>query len=220
MGYRFMSTHFRIITGVLLTALLMLSGCSTVGLKQSVDGVVPLDKAVAQVPDDQLLDVWIELFEPGEIPDDPDDALGLSMDIRDAEARYIPQHLRNTLESTGYWGAVRVVPAGTVGGEVLVRGRILESDGLNLSLNIIALDATGRQWFDRSYSSEISYLAYQNSRSSRSSSSCCWSKAVTSCSRWTPSPPYSPSRPIRSSSSRPTSSPFSDCVRCTSRWPA
>ena len=89
------------------------------------------------------------------------------MDIRDAEARYIPQHLRNTLESTGYWGAVRVVPAGTVGGEVLVRGRILESDGLNLSLNIIALDATGRQWFDRSYSSEISYLAYQNSRSSR-----------------------------------------------------
>jgi hypothetical protein len=89
------------------------------------------------------------------------------MDIRDAEARYIPQHLRNTLESTGYWGAVRVVPAGTVGGEVLVRGRILESDGLNLSLNIVALDATGRQWFDRSYSSEISYLAYQNSRSTR-----------------------------------------------------
>jgi hypothetical protein len=162
-----MSVPYRLFTGLLLTSLLLLSGCSTVGLKQSVDGIVPLDKAVAEIPDDQLLDVWIELFDPGALPSDPDDALGLSMDIRDAEARYIPQHLRNTMETTGYWGAVRVVPQDTEGAELLVRGRILSSDGLRLSLHIVALDATGTQWFDRSYSSEISYLAYQSSRQAR-----------------------------------------------------
>ena len=159
-----MPIQLKSLAGLLLIALLAASGCSTVGIKQSVDGIEPLDKAVTEIPDDQLLDVWIELFEPGELPDDPDDAMGLTMDIRDAEARYTAQHLRNTMETTGYWGAVRVVPRGTEGAEVLVRGRILESDGLRLSLNIVALDATGKQWFDRSYSSEISYLAYQGSR--------------------------------------------------------
>lgn len=159
-----MPIQLKSLAGLLLIALLTASGCSTVGIKQSVDGIEPLDKAVTEIPDDQLLDVWIELFEPGELPDDPDDAMGLTMDIRDAEARYTAQHLRNTMETTGYWGAVRVVPRGTEGAEVLVRGTILESDGLRLSLHIVALDATGKQWFDRSYSSEISYLAYQGSR--------------------------------------------------------
>ncbi len=162
-----MSLQLKSFTTLLLASLLLLSGCSTVGLRQNVDGVVPLDKAVAEIPDDQLLDVWIELFDPGELPRDPDDALGLSMDIRDAEARYVPQHLRNTMETTGYWGGVRVVPQDTEGAEVLVKGRILNSDGLRLSLNIVALDATGTRWFERSYSSEISYLAYQNSRQTR-----------------------------------------------------
>ncbi len=162
-----MSLQLKSFTALLLASLLLLSGCSAVGLRQNVDGVVPLDKAVAEIPDDQLLDVWIELFDPGELPRDPDDALGLSMDIRDAEARYVPQHLRNTMETTGYWGGVRVVPQDTEGAEVLVKGRILNSDGLRLSLNIVALDATGTRWFERSYSSEISYLAYQNSRQTR-----------------------------------------------------
>ena len=162
-----MSLELKSLAGLLLLVLLTVSGCSTVGIKQSVDGIEALDKAVSEIPDDQLLDVWIELFEPGELPSDPDDALGLSMDIRDAEARYIPQYLRNTMETTGYWGAVRVVPQGTEGAEVLVRGRILKSDGLRLELRIVALDATGRQWFDRSYSSEISYLAYQSNRRAR-----------------------------------------------------
>jgi hypothetical protein len=162
-----MSLQLKSFTALLLAGLLLLSGCSAVGLRQNVDEVVPLDKAVAEIPDDQLLDVWIELFDPGELPRDPDDALGLSMDIRDAEARYVPQHLRNTMETTGYWGGVRVVPQDTEGAEVLVKGRILNSDGLRLSLNIVALDATGTRWFERSYSSEISYLAYQNSRQTR-----------------------------------------------------
>ena len=102
-----------------------------------------LQKASQELPEDQLLDVWIELFDPGELPKDEDDARGLSMEIREAEARHMPVHLRGVMEKTGYWGAVRVVPRDTEGAEVLVSGTILESNGEDLVLQVTR---TGCQW--------------------------------------------------------------------------
>jgi hypothetical protein len=140
---------------LLTIAFTLLGGCSALGPTHDVKGPVPLNKAVAEVPENQLLDVWIELFDPGELPEDEDDAMGLSMDIRDAEARYIPEQLRTTMESTGHWGAVRVVPQQTTGAELLVKGTIIASDGEELALRIRALDASGREWFDRAYEEEL-----------------------------------------------------------------
>lgn len=145
---------------LLALLLLLLHGCSTLGPGRTVDGKVPLNKAVSELPEAQLLDVWVELFNPGTLPEDADEAMGLSMDIREAEARYLPEQLRATMESTGYWGAVRVVPRNTAGSELLVRGTILESDGERLELKIEALDATGRKWFNRTYREEIEYAQY------------------------------------------------------------
>ena len=133
----------------------LLGGCSALGPTHDVKGPVPLNKAVAEVPENQLLDIWIELFDPGELPEDEDEAMGLSMDIRDAEARYIPEQLRTTMESTGHWGAVRVVPQETTGAELLVQGTIIASDGEQLALRIKAFDASGREWFDRAYEQEL-----------------------------------------------------------------
>lgn len=141
--------------------LALVSGCSSLGMKHDVGGLVPLDRAVAEVPDEQLLDVWVELFDPGELPDDEDEAMGLSMDIRNAEARYMPEQLRTTMESTGYWGAVRVVPQNAEGSELLVRGLILVSNGEELELEITALDASGRQWLNRTYAADIEPQAYR-----------------------------------------------------------
>ena len=124
---------------------------------------MPLNKAVAEVPETQLLDVWIELFDPGKLPDDEDEAMGLSMDIREAEARYMPEQLRVAMEATGYWGAVRVVPQDTEGSELLVRGTILVSNGEELELEITALDATGREWFRRNYEEEVEADEYRRS---------------------------------------------------------
>jgi hypothetical protein len=84
------------------------------------------------------------------------------MDIREAEARYLPEQLRATMESTGHWGAVRLVPRDTTGSELLVRGTILESDGEQLALQITALDATGHEWFRRTYREKIEYAQYTN----------------------------------------------------------
>jgi hypothetical protein len=148
----------------LLLLLVLQHGCSTLGPARNVEGNVPLDKAVTELSEAQLLDVWVELFDPGKLPEDADEAMGLSMEIREAEARYLPEQLRATMESTGYWGAVRMVPRNTAGSELLVRGTILESDGERLVLEIKALDATGHEWFRRTYREEIEYTQYMLSR--------------------------------------------------------
>jgi hypothetical protein len=145
---------------VSLLAMLLLAGCAGTGPHRQVSGEVAAHKALGELPETRLLDVWIELFEPGELPEDAKKAAGLSMDIRDAEARYIPQRLRETMERTGYWGAVRVVPRDTSGAELLVRGTIVASDGERLALRIKALDATGREWLDASFEARIEVADY------------------------------------------------------------
>jgi len=144
----------------LLLLLTLLQGCSTLGPARTVADSVSLNKAAAELPEARLLDVWIELFEPGELPEGEEASKGLSREIREAEARYLPEQLRATMEHTGYWGAVRLVPQNTTGSELLVRGTILQSDGEFLVLKITALDATGREWFKRTYREEIEYTQY------------------------------------------------------------
>ena len=139
--------------------LLVLTACSTT--HQNVKPDVQAQRPDTEVAEDHLLDVWIALFSPGELPDDEDDEMGLSLEIRQAEARYMPVQLRETLERTGYWGAVRVVPQDTEGAEVLVQGTILESDGEKLKLQITAMDASGELWFQRTYAAEVTLKDYQ-----------------------------------------------------------
>jgi hypothetical protein len=141
--------------------LILLAGCSGIGTHRNVNNDEQVQKSETEISEDQLLDVWIELFDPGALPDDKEEASGLSTEIREAEARYMPLQLRDTMEKTGYWGAVRVVPQGTEGGELLVRGVIVVSDGENLELAITALDASGREWFSSTYEAEVSVEAYQ-----------------------------------------------------------
>jgi hypothetical protein len=106
-------------------------------------------KAVAQ------LDVGIVVFDPG-IPDDvaTHSERGIFPSIRQAEARFLPVNLRRTLQDSGEWGSVRVMPESGVLAGLLVQGRILESTGRELQLDIVATDATGRIWLQREYRSQ------------------------------------------------------------------
>ena len=131
--------------------LLLLSACTTTGGRRNVEGPLAVDMATTEIPENRLLNVSIEVFEPGDLPKDEKQANGLSMDIRKAEARFMPEQLRATMERTGYWGAVRVVPRGTASNELLVSGTILQSNGLQLDLEITARDASGRKWFTKEY---------------------------------------------------------------------
>lgn len=148
---------------LLALAALVLAACSVT--RVAVDEPVAAARASGERAEDQLLDVWIALFDPGELPGDEDEARGLTLDIRKAEARYMPQQLRDTLERSGYWGAVRVVPRDTDGGEVLVDGTIVDSDGERLELVVRARDARGVEWFSRHYKAEATLEDYRRAQS-------------------------------------------------------
>lgn len=115
---------------------------------------VEAKQALQVIPDEQRLDVVVHAFDPG-IPEDlaaDEDALAkkrIFPELRKAEARYFPVVLRNTLEGSAQWGAVRVAPESVRFVDVTVEGRILESTGKRLELEITARDAAGRVWLDR-----------------------------------------------------------------------
>ena len=120
-------------------------------------------KATVEIPQNELLDVGIRLFDQN-VPADPvaQEKERVFPEVRKAESRYMPMLLRDTLEGTGQWGQVRVLPGAAAGSDVLVDGRILESTGRELQLAIKATDATGRVWLDKKYVALADTRAYKD----------------------------------------------------------
>lgn len=120
-------------------------------------------QAAAEIPAEQLLDVGVRLFEEN-VPKDEKklEQEHIFPEVRKAEARYLPMQIRNTLESTGQWGQVRVMPADADALDVHVSGRILESNGQMLRLKIKVADATGRMWFEREYEQPADTRSYKD----------------------------------------------------------
>ena len=109
----------------------------------------------AQNTASNLLDVGIAVFDPG-IPADESShsKLGVFPEIRRAEARYMPVLLRDVMVASNAWGAVRVVPEGDANMPLQISASIVHSDGLNLVLDVVAVDVTGRVWLQRRYRDE------------------------------------------------------------------
>jgi len=145
----------------------VLSGCSTLPKPDLDEEKVKLIQSQTKLPESELLDVRIEVFDLGELPDSEEQARGLSMEIRKAEARYIPVQLKKAIERTGHWGAVRVVPSGTSGDEVLLSGRIVNSNGEVLELEIDVYDAVGQHWFGNTYEGAVNAKMYEKAEKNR-----------------------------------------------------
>lgn len=142
-----------------------LSACANNYVKREIaHKETPLVQAQQSIPDNQLLAVRVESFDVGALPEDPNLAKGLSPEIRNAESYFFAVHLKNTMQRSGHWGPVRVVPKDMRDGEVNVAGRILESDGEILKLEIRVEDAMGREWFTKEYSSVIDDKIYDKMR--------------------------------------------------------
>jgi hypothetical protein len=125
-------------------------------------------QATQEVPQAQLLDVGIHILDPGipkEVEEDPAqaDKTRVYPEIRRAEARYSAMQLRDVLEGTGHWGAARVVPSTVKSFDLTVDGRILESNGKYLKLEVTVTDATGAVWYqDREYEGLADTRAYKD----------------------------------------------------------
>ena len=99
------------------------------------------------------VDISISIFDKN-LPSDKkkQNELNIYPEVRDAEVRYIPAFLQLRLMDSGLWGAVRILPSDDIGAELLIKGRIISSDGIRLVLNISAVDSTGRIWVNKVYS--------------------------------------------------------------------
>jgi len=144
---------------LLLVAVTVLAGCSSTTVRTTQHEEVLRENT--PLPEDQLLDVGINTLDAG--VDDLNEAdleEGVYPPIREAEARYIPFHLKETLQRTGNWGAVRVMPDRNSEMNVWINGEVLESNGERLRVRIRAEDATGETWFSRTYEETASKYAY------------------------------------------------------------
>jgi hypothetical protein len=143
-------------------AVLLLAGCSSA--RQVKYESVELARASQEVPAEALLDVGILLFDDGVGEQEADPKEMVFPEVRRAEARYMPYHLRTTLEASGQWGSVWVLPEKSDTADVLVWGRIDHSDGLSAELRVGAWDATGREWFNKTYETKVPEKAYSKYR--------------------------------------------------------
>jgi len=144
---------------------MLLAGCVTSETKPIPK--IAAKQATVHIPEAELLDVGIRVFDPG-IPkniENDDEALAkkrIYPDLRKAEARYMPTLLRATLEETAQWGAVRVIPATADFVDVIVTGKVVDSNGGFMAVDITAVDAAGRVWLkDKRYSSLVDLGAYK-----------------------------------------------------------
>jgi hypothetical protein len=123
--------------------------------------------AASSVDEALLLDVGIIEFEDGIPEDNRPEKTGIYDDIRRAEAKYIPYHLKTTLQGAGHWGAVRVIPSEEAFTDVIISGAIEKSDGEYVELEITVTDASGRHWFTRSYETQTGLTSYSKRRDRR-----------------------------------------------------
>jgi hypothetical protein len=140
---------------------LALSGCMTREVRP-LPKLQPM-QATTEIPPEQLLDVGVRLFDPN-VPEaeEEQDKQRVFPEVRRAESRYIPMQIRDTLEGTGFWGQVRVLPAESDAMDVRVDGKILESTGMDLRLAVVVTDATGRVWLDKVYEGTADTRSYKD----------------------------------------------------------
>lgn len=156
--------------GVLLAvSVSVLSGCST--SEVLVAHSVNLAPAQEFVPEEQLLDVAVRVFDPGVPAGEIDDELleelaqaGTFVQIRRTEALYLAVELRKTLQRSGHWGTVWVTPEESTAADVNIKARIMQSDGELVTLSVRAVDAAGRVWIDDDYERTIAGGAYNRQR--------------------------------------------------------
>ncbi|MCO4829408.1 MAG: hypothetical protein KC524_00850, partial [Gammaproteobacteria bacterium] len=95
----------------LITTLMTLMGCTTTQVITA--NSKPPVQLQTVISDAERVDVMIMPFAPNleTLPDAGSDDIPVSAEVRRAESRYLAFHLKDTLERTGNWGIVRVVPS-------------------------------------------------------------------------------------------------------------
>ena len=137
----------------LAAAWVLLGGCTTTTVR-SIDMTPPAEMST-DVAEDELLDIGILLFDPNVAETfEERDQLAMVPEVRDAEAAYMPWVMKGVLESTGNWGAVRLMPRASSAVDLTIDARIDHSTGERLDLHVQVVDSTGVKWIDKAYTAK------------------------------------------------------------------
>lgn len=168
--------HFRY--GILLLfGALALSGCATGGTGLSGGGVSVPDvgpvlssnfgktEATRGTEDLPKIEVLVPVFDPN-IPEDSDtwEKKGIYPELRRAESNRFALKMKSALEDTDAFGAVRVVPNTTATGDLYIIGKIIQSNGEDVKINLTATDITGRRWFTQDFQHRVKEAFHRNIR--------------------------------------------------------
>jgi len=148
------------IASMLMLSISILSGCATTQVV--IDNSRPATQAAEPIPFDERLDIGV-LAVDSNIPADLEkiEKELIVPEVRRAESSYISYQLKNTLEFTGNWGAVRVTPESSKSIDLELQGKILKSDGEKLKVLMRVTDAKGKVWFERTYEDTASRFSYE-----------------------------------------------------------
>lgn len=142
---------------MLISISLLLGACSTTSIKETPKEQII--QTTAAVPEELLLDVGIDIFEPVTSEKNKEIAAQFTQ-ILNAEAHYVPIKLAETVQSSGNWGAVRVIPNKQSEMDLWVSGKVVKSDGATLELDITVTDATNKKWYSKNYKGQATQFAY------------------------------------------------------------
>ncbi|XOV87678.1 MAG: hypothetical protein ACFHX7_22440 [Pseudomonadota bacterium] len=146
--------------GAVLAVLFLLQACTSTEIVNA--NSTPARQSTVFMPPELLLDIGILPLAPG-IPDSEKEIEKqlIVPDVRRAESQYIAYQLKDTLERTGNWGAVRVTPEASEAVDITISGEILQSDGERLKARMTAVDASGRTWISGVYEDAASKYSYE-----------------------------------------------------------
>ena len=144
--------------GLLLLGLVVLGGAQAAVDKVTSSTLAPIQTPSEPMPPESLLDVGIPPLSDGLALTDEDDTV--FPEVRIAETIYFSNQLAKTMEKSGAWGAIRVVPNTAVVMDLYITGTILQSDGETLDLDIQVYDTSGRQWLQERHRQVVGKYTY------------------------------------------------------------
>jgi len=163
----------KIIIAWLLIYSHFLAGCATTGSQNGVIKAGPElsssyeEKAVETTPITTKLDVIIPVFDPGlSATAENYEEDGIWPELRRAEANRFAYKLKQALDDSNAFAAVRVTPDKTASGDLYVLGKIEESNGQDVKFMLNVIDISGKEWLNKTFKHEVKESFYKNYRRS------------------------------------------------------
>ncbi len=156
---------------VFMIYMFLLSGCTSSSRTASTAIGPPLSSSYSEpekteiVTNTPKLEVIIPVFNPG-LPDDPEtyEDENIWPELRRAEANRFAYKLKEKLDATGQFGAVRVTPDATATGDLYILGGIEQSNGEEVEIDLQVVDISGKRWLDDTFEHEVSEAFYKDQR--------------------------------------------------------